>query len=1196
MGVVYRVRGPEGKTLALKLLSNQRGDRTERFAREARLQEQLGEEAGFVPLLDLGTSQAGPFLVMPLVPGGTLRARIEAGRLDSDEAVDLVAHLAEALGRAHAVGVIHRDMKPDNVLFTAEGRALVADLGLAKHFRHDLSGASLSVVLSQGGEMRGTLGYMAPEQLRDASKVGPAADVFALGAVLYECLSGRQPFEAPSYMELLARVAGGLKEPLPEDCPRWLVGIVDRALDPDPKGRYPNGAELAAALRSQSAPLSRRRLALGLAGAGVLVVALIAGAALVSGTPPPSPSAASPPRESPTPPRYPGAWAPFLETPTLRLTGEWTLSAPALALSPQDEGAITVADSSVVSLVDAPPDAPTSPADQVALTLPGKGGAFRGASFGPGRSLQFGTSLATSELSDGSRLSEHVLERPAKQACLDPSGKVAYSVVGIKLFRASVHSLGKSRELLSLGTNSPALLSAGQDRLLLGSGGVAFLVNERSQLVTLNTGGVVAALSFWRERLPLVLTQSGALYFFKPEGGPSGDPLTTPLESPHSLWQVGGRAYAADAQRLAVIDLQERRVVETIDLSALADPVTTLGLSPTGRVLALGTRGGRLLRFALEGSAPQAGGFKPRLAWGDARARHAESVTELCEVGDRIVSAGLDEQIHVWDRSSGAARRSMRSSWGILRLRPAGPGSVVTLSGRSVRIWDLERQRETLRLPLAEFAYDASLSPALDRLAVISRNTLELWALPERRLFASHALPKGESPQRVLICGPEQVLVGFSSGMLRSYTSAGALSWEQSVGEKGVEELRLHDEGRALLVGCGDGTVTLRQLPGGEETWKLRATGAVSSLSARDAQLLIGLRHGRLELWDLTTQTKTWSRASPAGAQTTALLLSKGEAVVSGSTGVLHFINTSDPKAPDLLKRPSGHLGRVRALSFSADSKRVLGVDAQNARAWSSETGAALNYVGADTIIDAAAGRDLVVIANFDIPEAGKPKRFECSLQFLGVAPNTIRRAAPSAALGVDVAELAISGDGSLIAFTGRRDSNTIRLLGSDGASRGKLSTGVVRGLALSEDGRLVAVGTREGFELWGTQPAHQLLRLGKSPATFTFLPSTPPRVAMSETLGEVSVFDPIERRVLGAFEPHAEVEAMAGTPAGGIVVLLQDGSIELWKIGGTQPERRFDLNDAHDRPASIAVDPSGRTLAVGTGRGRIALFDLPQD
>src|SRR5262249_13501635 len=125
MGVVLRARSPDGKDVALKVLhAADSKSALARFERERRLLATLGEEGGFVPLLDAGDSPRGPFIVMPLLPGGTLRDRLERGPLAVEDAVALFVALASALGRAHALGIVHRDLKPENVLFTAEGRPL----------------------------------------------------------------------------------------------------------------------------------------------------------------------------------------------------------------------------------------------------------------------------------------------------------------------------------------------------------------------------------------------------------------------------------------------------------------------------------------------------------------------------------------------------------------------------------------------------------------------------------------------------------------------------------------------------------------------------------------------------------------------------------------------------------------------------------------------------------------------------------------------------------------------------------------------------------------------------------------------------------------------------------------------------------------------------------------------------------------
>ena len=247
MAVVFRARGPAGQELAIKLLTGTGRGAADRFAREVRLLESLGEAEGFVPLLDSGDSPHGPWLVMPYLAGGTLRDRLRFGSLDLDDTIDFGRAIASALGRAHARGIVHRDLKPENVLFTAEGVPLVADLGIAKHVDSG-EGTATTPGLSRSGELRGTIGYMAPEQATSSKTVGPASDVFALGAILYECLAGAPAFPGTNPLEVLGRVATGDLEPLGArrpDAPRWLVSAVERALASDPRLRFPSGAVFA---------------------------------------------------------------------------------------------------------------------------------------------------------------------------------------------------------------------------------------------------------------------------------------------------------------------------------------------------------------------------------------------------------------------------------------------------------------------------------------------------------------------------------------------------------------------------------------------------------------------------------------------------------------------------------------------------------------------------------------------------------------------------------------------------------------------------------------------------------------------------------------------------------------------------------------------------------------------------------------
>ncbi len=278
MGVVYRVRAPDGREAALKLLLKADETAFSRFERERRLLESLGEDSGFVGLLDAGRSPQGAWLVMPYVPGGTLRRRIRDAPLGVEETVALGIELATALGLAHARGIVHRDVKPENVLFSASGRALLADLGLARHFDRAAAGASQSHSLTTTGAFTGTAGYMAPEQLGGGSAVGPPADVFALGAVLYECLAGRPAFEGDSLVETLAKVDSAIAPPIGRPgVPAWLERIVSRALSPAPGVRFADGAALARALSRRDAPRRTSRALPLVAGGALGAIALAAG-------------------------------------------------------------------------------------------------------------------------------------------------------------------------------------------------------------------------------------------------------------------------------------------------------------------------------------------------------------------------------------------------------------------------------------------------------------------------------------------------------------------------------------------------------------------------------------------------------------------------------------------------------------------------------------------------------------------------------------------------------------------------------------------------------------------------------------------------------------------------------------------------------------------------------------------------------
>ena len=256
MGDVYRGRDTRlGRPVAIKSISakiDADGVSSERFEREARLASSLNHP-GIVTVHDVGSEGGRPFIVMELIVGAPLGLRLVAGALPLPEAVDLGVQIAEALTVAHAAGVVHRDLKPQNVMITADGRAKIVDFGLStmavppgpedetgQHPR--LTGAN--VVL-------GTHGYMAPEQIRGR----PAdfrADQFAFGVLLYEMLAGRHAFSGRSDIETVAAILSGPPSPIREirpEVPPPLAAIIERCLKTSPDERYASTADLARALR-----------------------------------------------------------------------------------------------------------------------------------------------------------------------------------------------------------------------------------------------------------------------------------------------------------------------------------------------------------------------------------------------------------------------------------------------------------------------------------------------------------------------------------------------------------------------------------------------------------------------------------------------------------------------------------------------------------------------------------------------------------------------------------------------------------------------------------------------------------------------------------------------------------------------------------------------------------------------------------
>jgi hypothetical protein len=295
MGVVYKAQDLRLKrSVALKvILAGGHAGEVElaRFQTEAESVARL-KHHNFVQIYEVGSDEGLPFLALEYCAGGSLEDRVAESPLAPRESAEIVAKLADAMDHAHKARVIHRDLKPGNVLFDESGEPKITDFGLAKKVGEDDSHTRTVSVM-------GSIGYMSPEQASGHTREAtPAVDIYALGAVLYRLLTGKTPFEGSSTVESLQLVINGVPVPirrLRPSCPRDLETICLKCLEKSPINRYRTAADLADDLRRflkgepiaarAATPLEqlvswarRNPLPTTIAIGGIIMLAILAGA------------------------------------------------------------------------------------------------------------------------------------------------------------------------------------------------------------------------------------------------------------------------------------------------------------------------------------------------------------------------------------------------------------------------------------------------------------------------------------------------------------------------------------------------------------------------------------------------------------------------------------------------------------------------------------------------------------------------------------------------------------------------------------------------------------------------------------------------------------------------------------------------------------------------------------------------------
>ncbi len=250
MGEVYRARHLRlsGRLAAVKVLPASLAsepDFLRRFEQEANSAASL-DHPNILPVWDYGEQDGTPYLAMPLMPSGSLKELLERqGALSPDEAERYLTPIAEALDYAHSRGLLHRDVKPANILLRDDGRPLLADFGIAKAIEAGQTGG-----LTQAGGGIGTPEYMAPEQIEGRAE--KRSDLYSLGVALYQMLSGRVPYDGATPYEIALKQLGTPLPPIRQfrpDLSPTIEAVLHRALAKDPAARYGSGRELAAAFR-----------------------------------------------------------------------------------------------------------------------------------------------------------------------------------------------------------------------------------------------------------------------------------------------------------------------------------------------------------------------------------------------------------------------------------------------------------------------------------------------------------------------------------------------------------------------------------------------------------------------------------------------------------------------------------------------------------------------------------------------------------------------------------------------------------------------------------------------------------------------------------------------------------------------------------------------------------------------------------
>jgi WD40 repeat protein/tRNA A-37 threonylcarbamoyl transferase component Bud32 len=957
MGVVYkaRQRGLD-RVVALKMIvsgGRARDEDRRRFRAEGEAVARL-RHPNVVQVYEVGEHDGRPYLTMEYCDGGSLDAQLDGTPWQPAKAAALVQTLAHAMQAAHAAGVVHRDLKPANVLLAADGTPKVSDFGLAK--RLDVAGQT------QTGAVMGTPSYMAPEQAEGHKDVGPAADIWALGAILYELLTGRPPFKGASVLETLEQVR--TREPvtvrqLQPGVPRDLETVCHHSLHKDPRKRYASAAALAEDLRRFGAgepvaarPVSavgravrwaRRRPAV----AGLLVTVALVAAAGLGGI----------------------LWAYGEAVRQRDLARDESARADEQAAEAKRETAEARRQEYFAQIGRAEAQLQAGDHAGAAGVLERVGPEYRSTwEYGYLRRRTEGTPLTlcghTDGVSsvayspDGTRLASASWDQTIKlwdtrtgaelATLRGGGGPVCYSPDGTRLASASgsevkLWDTRRGAEIATLrghtGEVRSVVYSPDSTRLASASG------DNTVKLWDATSGAAIATLRGHTLRVTSVAYSSDGTRL-----------ASASYDNTVKLWDaISGAAivtlrggggpvcYSPDGTRLASASGSEvklwdaRRGAEVATLRGHTDQITSVAYSPDGTWLATASRDNTLKLW--DGRSGAAVGTL---------GGHTGWVSSVCYSpdGTRLASASYDQTVKLWDARSETLIATVRGGGGPVRYSPDGT-RLVSFGAEGVKVWDTRSGAKIATLRgLTGGVTGAAYSPDGTRLACAAGGGAKVWDARSGAELAS--LHGYASRVRSVAYSPDGTRIAGAAG---EFNKPGEVKvWDAHSGAE-ITSLRGHTnmvtavvyspDGTRLASASHDHTVKLWDAHSGADLATLRGhTDQVFAVaySPDGTHLASAAQDKTIKVWDATSGAEIATLRGHTGEVTSVVYSPNGTRIASASFD--RTVKVWDAHSGAEIATLPGHTGYARSVCYSPDATRLVSSDRDgHILVWDSATG-----------------------------------------------------------------------------------------------------------------------------------------------------------------------------------------------------------------------------------------------------------------